>query len=54
MTRPLSRPAVTVATLLLLVSIVSGCQLSLDLFYDQHPAPITDVVEPPAKEEVAT
>lgn len=53
MTRPFPRPAIAVCLLLLLVIFVAGCQLSLDLFYDQHPTAIVDEgVEAPAEKVI--
>lgn len=54
MTRPFPRPALAVCLLLLLVILGAGCQLSLDLFYDQHPAAIVDEDAEVTAEKVIT
>jgi len=53
MTRPFPRPALAVCLLLLLVIFGAGCQLSLDLFYDQHPdAIVEEGAEVPAEKVI--
>lgn len=54
MTRPFPRPAIAVCLLLLLVILGAGCQLSLDLFYDQHPAAIIEEGDEVPEEKVIT